>query len=214
MFPGHWGWGRSHHEEHGEGGGGCGEHFRHARRAAAYAAGDDGGGLGVRRPLRFMAYKLDLNQQQVDQLAKILDDLKTERAQAAVEERRVLGHFADALGGDALAHNISLLRLGGRLVNIALMQGRTGELDLGQVLSRRLHLVGSTLRTRPSDEKVALTAQFRREVWPAFARGELVPVIDRTFPRTQLAEAYAHLGANGTVGKVIVTDKPRPIERG
>lgn len=121
MFPGHWGWGRSHgghHEEgehgehgpHGHGhdgghhegrGGGWGEHIRHLRQAAAYAAGDEGGGMGVRRPLRFMAYKLDLNQQQVDQLAKILDDLKTERAQAAVEERRVLAHFADALGGDA-----------------------------------------------------------------------------------------------------------------
>jgi len=102
MFPGHWGWGRSHagHHEESEAGG-CREYFRHARRAAAYATQDDGGGMGVRRPLRFMAYKLDLNQQQVDQLAKILDDLKIERAQAAVEERRALAHFADALCGDA-----------------------------------------------------------------------------------------------------------------
>jgi Spy/CpxP family protein refolding chaperone len=102
MFPGHWGWGRSHGHGHEEGERErCGDHFRHARRAAAYAAGDDGGGLGVRRPLRFMAYKLDLNQEQVSALAKILDDLKTERAQAAVEERRVLAHFADALSGES-----------------------------------------------------------------------------------------------------------------
>jgi Spy/CpxP family protein refolding chaperone len=56
------------------------------------------GRFGVRRPLRFLAHKLDLDQQQIVQLAKILDELKTERAQAAVDERRTLSEFADALG--------------------------------------------------------------------------------------------------------------------
>ena len=63
--------------------------------------GDDfggGGAFGVRRPLRFLAYKLNLNEEQVAQLAKILDELKTERAQAAVDDRRTVAAFADALG--------------------------------------------------------------------------------------------------------------------
>ena len=59
-----------------------------------------GGGFGVRRPLRFLAHKLDLDEKQVVQLARILDELKTERAQAAVDDRRTLAEFADALAGD------------------------------------------------------------------------------------------------------------------
>jgi Spy/CpxP family protein refolding chaperone len=62
---------------------------------------DAGQGFGVRRPLRFMAHKLELREEQVAELAAILDELKTERAQAAVDHRRSVGVFADALGGAA-----------------------------------------------------------------------------------------------------------------
>src|SRR5436309_8406462 len=61
----------------------------------------DGGGFGVRRPLRFLAHKLDLDERQIAELARILDELKTERAQAEVDRRRSLTAFADALTGDA-----------------------------------------------------------------------------------------------------------------
>ena len=64
-------------------------------------SGDDfggGGAFGVRRPLRFLAYKLNLSEQQVGELVKILDELKTERAQAAVDDRRTTAAFADAIG--------------------------------------------------------------------------------------------------------------------
>ncbi len=57
-------------------------------------------GFGVRRPLRFLAHKLDLNEKQIADLAKILDELKTERAQAAVDLRRTLSEFADALASE------------------------------------------------------------------------------------------------------------------
>ncbi len=65
--------------------------------------GDDGdsGGFGVRRPLRFLAYKLGLDERQVGELARILDELKTERAQAAVDDRRSLSELADAVTGEA-----------------------------------------------------------------------------------------------------------------
>jgi Spy/CpxP family protein refolding chaperone len=62
---------------------------------------EDSGGFGVRRPLRFLAYKLDLDEKQVADLAKILDELKTERAQASVDDRRSLADFAEALAGEA-----------------------------------------------------------------------------------------------------------------
>ncbi len=57
--------------------------------------------FGVRRPLRFLAHKLDLDEQQINALVRILDDLKTERAQAEVDDRRSLAEFADAVGGEA-----------------------------------------------------------------------------------------------------------------
>jgi Spy/CpxP family protein refolding chaperone len=69
------------------------------RRATADRFGD-GGGLGVRRPLRFLAWKLDLDERQVSDLAKVLAELKTERAQAEVDGRRATAALADAIAGE------------------------------------------------------------------------------------------------------------------
>src|SRR5437870_3123080 len=60
-----------------------------------------GGGFGVRRPLRFLAFRLQLDESQVAELAKILDELKTERAQAAVDDRRALTAYAEAVGAES-----------------------------------------------------------------------------------------------------------------
>ena len=92
----------------GPSGGGEGERggWRHgpdARSAGGHGGdGDDfgGGAFGVRRPLRFLAYKLELDERQVGELARILDELKTERAQAEVDRRRTMSAFADAVGGE------------------------------------------------------------------------------------------------------------------
>lgn len=111
MHPGfmHW-WKRVQAEAASEGAEcapGCGpgarHHGWHGHHGHRYEAASDEGGaqFGVRRPLRFMAHKLDLDEKQVAGVAKILEDLKIERAQAAVDERRVLSAFADALAGAA-----------------------------------------------------------------------------------------------------------------
>jgi len=82
----------------------CHRHGHHGRSwgGPAEEMDDDfgGGGFGVRRPLRFLAHKLDLDDRQVAELARILDELKTERAQAEVDRRRTVAAFADALAGD------------------------------------------------------------------------------------------------------------------
>jgi hypothetical protein len=115
MHPGFYGWWKSRHHG-GECGDGCGQH-EHAghggwhghhghhggppwEQARRWAGGGDGGEFGVRRPLRFLAYKLELDEKQVGDLARILNELKTERAQAEVDRRRSLSAFADAVGGD------------------------------------------------------------------------------------------------------------------
>lgn len=80
----------------------CGPPHGGAREGGYYAGHDDegGGGFGVRRPLRFLAYKLDLSEPQIAELAKVLNELKTERAQAAVDDRRVTAAFADGIAGE------------------------------------------------------------------------------------------------------------------
>jgi hypothetical protein len=106
---------RAHEDSHEHaghwGGGGCGPGGRgegrerghsHEWRFAGHHDDDFGGGaFGVRRPLRFLAWKLELEENQVAELAKILDDLKTERAQAAVDNRRSTSAFADGVAGEA-----------------------------------------------------------------------------------------------------------------
>jgi Spy/CpxP family protein refolding chaperone len=87
------------------GGGGCGPgpsaEWEHHAAAGDHEGEVGGGAFGVRRPLRFLAYKLELDDKQVDELARVLNELKTERAQAAVDNRRTIAGFADAVGGDA-----------------------------------------------------------------------------------------------------------------
>ncbi len=110
MHEGFYGWWKSRHGHGGCGEGGRAEHGRHEHRgehrgfrfeAGGGGGGDFGGGeFGVRRPLRFLAHKLDLDEVQVAELATILNELKTERAQAAVDDRRTVAAFADAIGGD------------------------------------------------------------------------------------------------------------------
>ena len=93
--------------------GSCGPGWGARQWAGGYGRGGQGGGgpddgdgegfgggaFGVRRPLRFLAYKLELDERQVAELARILDELKTERAQAEVDRRRSLSAFADAVRG-------------------------------------------------------------------------------------------------------------------
>jgi Spy/CpxP family protein refolding chaperone len=111
MHPGFFGWWKQHHGEDGgeaEAHCGHGRHGWHGRHewGGPYRAAPDfdphGGGFGVRRPLRFLAHKLELSDQQVAELARILDELKIERAQDAVDTRRTSAAFADAMEGDTL----------------------------------------------------------------------------------------------------------------
>src|SRR5438034_2852124 len=103
MHPGMMHWWQSRHAREYAVHAGCGSMMAHAARwAAPPEHGDFGAGaFGVRRPLRYLAYKLELDERQVTELARILNELKTERAQAEVDRRRSLSAFADAVAGDA-----------------------------------------------------------------------------------------------------------------
>jgi putative PIG3 family NAD(P)H quinone oxidoreductase len=110
----------------------------------------------------------------------------------------------DSVGGPLFSPNIRSLRRGGRIVLIASMAGPGAEIDLRAVLSKRLRIIGSTLRARPLEEKAALTAAFVRDVLPAFADGSLAPVIDCAYPLRNAAEAHRRMAANENVGKIVL----------
>ena len=110
----------------------------------------------------------------------------------------------DPVGGAYLEKNIAVLRRFGRLVNIGRLGGATGELDIGRLLGRRLTIIGSTLRTRPVAEKIAITKGFLSRFWDGFAAGELRPIIDCAFPMAQAGEAHEYVRANKNFGKVIL----------
>lgn len=110
----------------------------------------------------------------------------------------------DLVGGDLFPRTLEALRVRGRLVLVGLTAGRKVELDLRVMLSRRLRIEGTVLRSRSDEEKTALTAAFRRDVLPLFTRGAVRPIIDRVFPFDEIVAAHRHMEANANFGKIVV----------
>lgn len=111
----------------------------------------------------------------------------------------------EMVGGDYVAKDIDVLKPFGRLVFIAFLGGAKVTVDLMPVQRKRLVLTGSTLRPRDADEKARLAAVVEREVWPLIESGAFRPIVDKTFPLKQAAEAHAYLEAGDHVGKVVLT---------
>lgn len=110
----------------------------------------------------------------------------------------------DLVGGAYLAGNLRALAPRGRQIVVGLTSGRSAELDLGRLLSKRLTLVGTVLRARPLEEKIALAREFEARVVPLFEAGLLRPVIDLTLPAAQAAEAHARMEADANFGKILL----------
>lgn len=110
----------------------------------------------------------------------------------------------DMVGGDYVAREVSCLADDGRIVVIALLGGAKANVDLGQVLRRRLTITGSTLRPRPVAFKAQIARELRERVWPLLADGTIKPVIFKTFPLAQAAEAHALMESSAHVGKIML----------
>jgi putative PIG3 family NAD(P)H quinone oxidoreductase len=100
--------------------------------------------------------------------------------------------------------NVKAVRVGGRIVQVGVMGGGQVSFSLGALMPKRASLVGTVLRPRPLEEKIALSMRFAAEVIPLFERGLLHPVIDSYMPFDRIAEAHAKVESNATVGKVVV----------
>ena len=103
-----------------------------------------------------------------------------------------------------MAGNLKALAVRGRLVLVGLLGGRDATVNLGLMLNKRLTVVGTTLRTRPLEEKIAATRLFARQVVPWFERGLVRPVVDSVFPFESVRDAHARMESNQVFGKVIL----------
>ncbi len=111
----------------------------------------------------------------------------------------------DMVGGDYTPRNLDCLKPLGRNVLIATQGGAKAEINLMQVMQKRLILTGSTLRPRAADEKARLAAAVEARVWPWIEAGKIKPIIDKTFPLAEAGAAHAHVESGSHVGKVVLT---------
>jgi putative PIG3 family NAD(P)H quinone oxidoreductase len=111
----------------------------------------------------------------------------------------------DTVGAKYLNENINLLSYRGRLILIGLLGGTKSELDLGQVLTKNILIVGSTLRNQSLQEKIILTQKIRSEVMPFFETGQLKVVMDSVWPITKAHEAHQRMSENKNFGKLVLS---------
>ena len=117
----------------------------------------------------------------------------------------------DMVGGDYIPKNLRLLQEEGRLVFINTMKGGkvkgADEADFGLIMRKRLTVTGSTLRNRDHAFKAALTSEIRENVWPVLEQGLFKPVIARTFPLSDAAQAHALMETSDHIGKIILLNQ-------
>jgi len=128
-----------------------------------------------------------------------------------IEALRDFGPFdviLDPVGANYVANNLKLLALDGRWVLIGLMGGREAQLDLAQVLAKRIQFLGSTLRSRNDQFKADLLSDLGQNVWPLFSEGRLSPQLARTFAIQDAEAAFAELATNQVSGKLVLVIDP------
>jgi putative PIG3 family NAD(P)H quinone oxidoreductase len=110
----------------------------------------------------------------------------------------------DIVGADYFDRNLSLLRLQGRMVQIATLSGGQVQLHLGALMGRRLRLIGSVLRSRSLAEKAGIKARFMNRFWPSLEDDTIQPVIDKVFAIQQAEAAHRYMADNKNIGKIIL----------
>lgn len=120
-------------------------------------------------------------------------------------EGRGVNVVLDMVGGDYVARNIKCMADDGRHVSIAVQGGAMATVPVFEIMRRRLTLTGSTLRARDTAFKTLVADELSRAVWPFVADGRLKPVIDRTYPLAQAAEAHRRMESGAHMGKIVLT---------
>lgn len=135
-------------------------------------------------------------------------DYKTEDFEKIIlelTEGRGVDVIIDFIAAPYLQQNLNSLNFDGRLVLLALMGGWQTEVNLLNVLRKRLQIKGSTLRARSLDYKIRLTKAFKELSWEHFESGQLQPIIDSVFDWKEVAKAHKYMEANKNKGKIVLT---------
>jgi len=130
---------------------------------------------------------------------------------AAIAEwsaRQGMALTIDLVGGPYLAASIAGAAPRGRVLLVGAVGGGSATVDVRQILGKRLTLIGTVMRARPLEERIAVASAFAVDVVPRVASGELRASIDSVYPLARIAEAHARLESNQTVGKVVVELPP------
>lgn len=110
----------------------------------------------------------------------------------------------DMVGGDYIGRNLKILAPEGRHVSIAMQRGRTAEVDIFQIMSKRLIMTGSTLRPQSVSAKGKIAKALKKHVWPLVTRKRITPVVDQVFGLEDAQAAHDYLEAGKHFGKVIL----------
>ncbi|WP_417828292.1 NAD(P)H-quinone oxidoreductase [Thalassospira sp.] len=110
----------------------------------------------------------------------------------------------DMVAGDYVSRNFKAAAFDARILIIAFLRGPKAETNFTPLLLKRLTLMGSTLRAQPVANKRAIASALRKNVWPLFESGKIAPVIYKTVPLEQAADAHAILKGGAHIGKVIL----------
>jgi NADPH2:quinone reductase len=111
----------------------------------------------------------------------------------------------DMAAGDFVPKELKALADEGRLVFIAFLRGPKTELDVNELMRRRLTLTGSTLRPRPVAFKGAIAARLRERIWPLLEAGKIKPVVYKTFKLDDAAAAHRLMESSAHIGKLVLT---------
>ncbi|PKP97178.1 MAG: NAD(P)H-quinone oxidoreductase [Alphaproteobacteria bacterium HGW-Alphaproteobacteria-13] len=123
----------------------------------------------------------------------------------AFTDGRGVDAVLDMVGGDYVPRNLACLAEDGRHVSIAFQRGTKAQVDVADLMRRRLTMTGSTLRARSNDFKAGLADEIHGTLWPLLSEGGWKPAMDRSFPLTEAAAAHARMQAGEHVGKIVLT---------
>lgn len=123
---------------------------------------------------------------------------------AIIKEAGGVDVALDIVGGDHINRILSCLKVGGRLVSIAFLEGNQPHISAGRLLMKRLHWMGATLLARSDGEKAAYLQQLERHLWPQIASGQFTPVIDSVYPLHEASLAQEKMQKHLHCGKILL----------
>lgn len=121
-----------------------------------------------------------------------------------VEIKNGIDVVLDMVGGDYLNRNLEILKMDGRHVSIAHLNGNMAEINIRHIMQKRLVITGSTLRPRPTEEKTELAAEILEHIWPHIEAGKIKPEIFKTFPFEDAGKAHKALEKGDHIGKIVL----------